>query len=70
MSAPRSIDEAERDGWSDEPTGIECGFAGHSWIAAGGGLEICGLCETERWADDEPVEVVSDKLRERYRSAA
>jgi hypothetical protein len=70
MSAPRSLDEARRDGWA---TGIECDFLGHSWMDAGGGLEFCGLCEAERWApddDEQPVEIVSGKLRERYRSVA
>jgi hypothetical protein len=70
MTAPRSLDEARRDGW-DEPDGLTCEYAGHEWRAAGGGLEICTLCEDERWADDEPpVEVVSQRVRERYRSVA
>ena len=67
MSAPESLDEALRDGWGEEPSGIECDFAGHSWIAAGGGLEICGLCETERWADNESViELVPERVRRWY----
>jgi hypothetical protein len=36
-----------------EPEGLQCEFAGHSWREAGGGLEICALCEAERWTDDE-----------------
>lgn len=33
-----------------------CEWAGHSWEPAGGGLEICMLCESERWADDAEAE--------------
>lgn len=34
-----------------EPAGLQCEFAGHSWLDAGGGLQICALCEAERWED-------------------
>lgn len=31
-----------------------CEYSGHDWQDAGGGLEICMICEAERWADDTP----------------
>jgi len=41
-----------RDGGTieDRPSNAPCEFAGHEWRDAGGGLEICVLCEAERWA--------------------
>lgn len=36
-----------------EPEGLDCEIAGHSWQDAGGGVEICALCEAERWADED-----------------
>ena len=38
------------------PLESECEFAGHEWEDAGGGLEICALCEEERWAESEESE--------------
>lgn len=71
MSAPESLDQALRDGWGDEPGDVVCEYAGHEWRDAGGGLEICLVCEAERWAADEPtVELVSERVRDRYRRAA
>lgn len=32
-----------------------CDYAGHQWEPAGGGLLICAVCMTERWADDAPA---------------
>lgn len=29
-----------------------CDHAGHDWQEAGGGLEICSICEEERWQDE------------------
>ena len=40
-------------GGGSEPEGLSCEFAGHSWRDAGGGLEICALCEVVRWATDD-----------------
>lgn len=37
----------------NEPDGLSCEYAGHSWRNAGGGLLICALCETERWDDED-----------------
>lgn len=31
--------------------GSDCEYAGHDWQPAGGGLEICVVCERERWAE-------------------
>lgn len=36
----------------ETPEGV-CDFAGHEWGDAGGGLEICTVCQAERWSDDE-----------------
>lgn len=33
--------------------GLTCEHVGHSWHDAGGGLEICALCEAEQWADKD-----------------
>jgi hypothetical protein len=35
-----------------DPEGLSCAYAGHSWRDAGGGLEICALCEAEQWVDE------------------
>lgn len=29
-----------------------CDWTGHEWAPAGGGLEICEICEAERWVDE------------------
>lgn len=49
--------------------GTECDFVGHSWMDAGGGLEICGLCETERWANADRIydEIWENKYAHRER---
>jgi hypothetical protein len=31
----------------------ECEFAGHTYLAMGGGLETCANCGADRWADEE-----------------
>ncbi len=38
-----------------DPETYICDFSGHDYVDAGGGLEICITCQTERWAerDDE-----------------
>lgn len=56
MSAPRSLDEARRDGWSDEPCYFEDFFGVRD-------REMAILVE-----DEPEVEVVSPRLRELYRS--
>ena len=27
-----------------------CEYVGHEWCDAGGGLEVCAVCEAEQWA--------------------
>jgi hypothetical protein len=43
-----------------EPEGWDCKLSGHDWQDAGGGLEICSLCEGERWAEDDYTYDVQD----------
>ena len=31
---------------------LVCGYAGHDWLDAGGGLLICGECHAEKWEDE------------------
>jgi len=60
MTAPRSLDEARRDGWDDERAACPCEDPCPK------GFPPCTFEKPCPYAD----EVVSDKLRERYRSVA
>lgn len=33
-----------------DESGETCAFAGHEWVDAGGGEEICGVCQRQREA--------------------
>lgn len=35
-----------------------CEHAGHEWVDAGGGLQMCMVCEAERWSEVEHLEAV------------
>lgn len=37
---------------TDDPRAEYCFIAGHEWVDAGGGLEICMVCQSERWAEE------------------
>jgi hypothetical protein len=54
MTIPRSLDEARRDGWDEEDL---------RWYGA-------DKRNKRPVEDEQPVEIVSGKLRERYRSVA
>jgi hypothetical protein len=57
MSAPESLDQARRDGWDeDEEYPFENPY------------DYFG--EPEAVVEDEPIEVVSERVRDRYRRAA
>lgn len=43
MPEPYDVDE----------TGETCEHAGHEWLYAGGGMQICGVCQAERLAPEE-----------------
>lgn len=45
-----------------EPQGLQCDYADHCWAPAGGGLEICMLCKSERWHDKEPLAKPSEEV--------
>jgi hypothetical protein len=42
--------------------GPTCEHTGHTWCDAGGDLEICALCEAERWAKDEDPLIIKGVL--------
>jgi hypothetical protein len=43
-----------------DPEGLSCAYAGHSWRDAGGGLEICALCEAEQWVEEADESTVAE----------
>lgn len=55
MSKQASLSKREQqvlDAMADMEAHADCGYAGHEWEPAGGGLLICVNCTAEKWADE------------------
>lgn len=49
--------------------GPECEFAGHMWEPMGGGLETCGNCWMDRWADELDEQLLAREAIDAYEAA-
>jgi hypothetical protein len=51
--ALRKREQQVLDAMADMEAHSDCGYVGHEWEPAGGGLLICVNCTSEKW-DDAP----------------